>query len=84
MGFQRVDPVFTREDFNKPYGNEKTKIDQASGREISHTFSPAGGHFLQVSGEGVPGLITITCDGEMVNVLARVLLDATFDERLVE
>jgi hypothetical protein len=75
--------VFTDEDFNKEYGAECTKHDAPSGRIITHTFVPQAGHILQISGKGVPGELVVSVDSEYVNMLARVLLDATYDEHLI-
>lgn len=75
-------PVFEAADFKKQPGEEVEKVDVASGRAITHTFQRPGGHFLTVFGHGVPGQVTVSCDGEHVNMIARVLLDARFDVAL--
>jgi len=75
--------VFTDEDLNKAYGEECVKHDARSGRKIGHVFSPGAGHSLRISGRGVPGELFVSTDGESVNMLARVLLEATYDARLI-
>ena len=76
-------PVFTRDDLAKPHSDTVIKKHFKSGRTISHTFMPRVGHFLSVAGSDVPGtMLTISCSAEHLQVLARLLLDATFDPHL--
>ena len=77
--------VFTRDDLAKPHGDTVIKKHFKSGRTISHTFMPRVGHFLSVAGSDVPGtMLTISCSAEHLQVLARLLLDATFDPHLFD
>lgn len=64
---------------NKPV----TKSDPATSRTVVCDMAYFGGHMLTVRGPGVPGEISLQCESEFVNVLARALLDATFDGGLL-
>ena len=76
-------PVFTRDDLAKPHSDTVIKKHFKSGRTIAHSFEPHTGHILSVAGPDVPGtMLTIACTHAHLQVLARLLLDATFDLHL--
>lgn len=66
-----------------PRGKTVSKTDQTTGRIVVCDMAYFGGHMLTVRGPGVPGEISIHCESEFVNVLARALLDATYDGGLI-
>lgn len=66
-----------------PRGKPVTKSDPVTGRTIVCDMTYFGGHMLTVRGPGVPGEICVQCESEFVNVLARALLDVTFDGNLL-
>ena len=78
-------PVFTDEDLVvSKSGRLVRKHDEQTGREIwLGPLEHMPGPYLSITGRGVPGNVHIRCHYPQVNLLARVLLDATFDARLV-
>ncbi len=76
--------VFTEDELMSRRSGEKlVKYDAPTRRTISYDCSPFNVHRLSIEGRGVPGEVLISCDVEYVNVLARVLLEADYDARLV-
>jgi hypothetical protein len=75
--------VFTDEEMHKGSGEATVKQDARSGRFIIHRFTPGAGHVLRISGRGVPANFIVSTDGEHVNVLARILLNAVYDARVI-
>jgi hypothetical protein len=86
--------LFTEEEMLKaPSDNrqviETIKYDRESDRHIKLSRFTGRGDTVHsathvcVSGKGVPGNVEVVCSVQDINLIARVLLDATFDSELI-
>lgn len=82
-------PIFSLDEIDAtPTTGTETirKRDNASGREMTLLCTNYGGvgrWTLRVWGPGVPGIVRVQCDRDQVNLIARLLIDAQFDETLI-
>ena len=82
MANSRSVPVYTEQDFLLAQLRAVEKHDAATGRSI--TLINRGGTCLgsvssfEIEGDGVPTGMIVACQGDYTNIVARMLLDATF------
>lgn len=72
-------PLFSEEDLLLSERDVVFRHDPGSRRTVCVIMRGEGPEwFITISGMDVPDVITLTCEREHVNVLARVLLDASY------
>ena len=76
-------PLFNEQDLLLAERDVVFRHDPVSRRTVCIIVRGEGPEwFINVSGIDMPDVITLTCEREHVNVLARVLLDAKYPQSL--
>ena len=84
MAHERTESVFSEHELEVSKNGRSVIKDDANGRRIWLGPDSSPGPRLTVEGRGVPGSVDVRCYGySQINLLARVLLDTPFDEKLI-
>lgn len=73
-------PLFREDELRRlPPHTDLTKTDATSGRSATVYINPGHGTFVTITGSDVPGeAITVSCDGDHVDAVARALVTGSF------